>query len=252
MSEMRGSPFVFEACVDSAADAEAAQLGGADRVELCNGLAVGGITPSVGAVRLARERLTIPIMMMIRPRPGDFLYTADEIDVMRRDIDVAKELGVWGVVFGALTEEGRVDRARTAALVEHARPLEVTFHRAFDVAADPHDALETLIDLGVERVLTSGQEASVTQGVRLIASLVEAAAGRIVVMPGCGLKRHNVRQVVELTGARELHFTADAVRESPMTHRNERCAMGAAALPGEYERHVTDPDRVRSFIGALR
>lgn len=249
---MSVTSLILEACVDSAADAIRAEAGGADRVELCAGLVAGGLTPGPGTLAVARSRLSIPIMSMVRPRPGDFLYDATEFAVMEAEVDAAKAAGVDGVVFGLLNADGTVDRARTARLAARARPLEVTFHRAFDMTVDPHAALETLVDLGVDRVLTSGQAATVPAGLDLLRALIERARDRIVVMPGCGLRAHNVRQVIEMTGARELHFTAERRSESAMTHRNDDCFMGATEVPGEYERRQTDHDRVRHFVATAR
>ncbi len=151
---------LFECCVDSVDGAVAAEQGGADRVELCAALIEGGLTPSAGSIAFARERLKIPIHVMIRPRGGDFLYSTSELEVMRRDIDTAKRLKADGVVLGVLDADGRIAGERTRELTERARPLSVTFHRAFDMASDPRLALEELIAVGVDRVLTSGQETS--------------------------------------------------------------------------------------------
>src|ERR1051325_9028169 len=160
-----------EICVDSAAGAFAAQRGGADRVVLCDNLLEGGTTPSAGCIRVARRGLKIGLQVIIRPRGGDFLYDDTELEVMRQDIRMAKEFGADGVVIGCLTAEGEIDQARTRDLIQLARPLNVTFHRAFDMCRDPHKALEELITLGVDRVLTSGQEASCIEGLDLIAAL---------------------------------------------------------------------------------
>src|SRR5690348_7558857 len=160
-----------EICVDSAPGAVAAEHGGADRVELCDNLLEGGTTPSAGCIKVARRRLKIGLQVIIRPRGGDFLYSEDELEVMREDIRMAKDLGADGVVIGCLTPEGDIDRGRTEELIKLARPLNVTFHRAFDMCCDANQGLERLIALGVDRVLTSGQEASCIEGCELIAAL---------------------------------------------------------------------------------
>jgi copper homeostasis protein len=231
---------LIEVCVDTVESALAAQAGGADRVELCNNLFEGGTTPSAGAMALARERLRIGLHVIIRPRGGDFLYTDLEFAIMRRDIETAKELGADGVVIGLLTADGEVDVERTRQLVELARPLSVTFHRAFDVAREPFAALETLIELGVDRLLTSGQEESVTEGAELIAELVRRAGGRIVVMPGGGFTERNIARLVARTGASEVHLTGFRQVASRMNYRNERVFMGGTLRPPEYARAVTD------------
>ena len=235
---------VFEVCVDSVESAVAAERGGADRVELCDNLLEGGTTPSGGAVEAARALLGLKLHVMIRPRGGDFCYSPVELDVMRRDVELAKRLGADGVVFGLLTEDAAVDLERTQELVELARPLSVTFHRAFDMAREPFQALEDLAALGVDRVLTSGQEASVVEGLDLVAELVRRAGDRIVVMPGGGLGERNIAKVVAATGARELHVTGFATVESPMRYRNERVFMGGTLRPPEYQRSVTDAAKI--------
>jgi copper homeostasis protein len=238
---------LIEVCVDTVESALAAQAGGADRVELCNNLFEGGTTPSAGAMALARECLRIGLHVIIRPRGGDFLYTDLEFAIMRRDIETAKELGADGVVIGLLTADGDVDVERTRQLVELARPLSVTFHRAFDVAREPFAALETLIELGVDRLLTSGQEESVMEGAELIAELVRRAGGRIVVMPGGGFTARNIARLVAQTGANEVHVTGFAGVESKMRYRNERVFMGGTLRPPEYARAVTDAGVVKTL-----
>jgi copper homeostasis protein len=188
---------------------------------------------------------------MLRPRRGDFSYAAEDFDAMKRDVAAVRRLGAAGVVFGILTEAGEVDAGRTRTIVELARPLSATFHRAFDLVRDPFAALEVLAGLGVDRVLTSGQEATALQGLPLLRRLVEAAAGRITVMPGGGIDEHNVRRIADATGARELHASARGLRESPARHRNLRLALGAAPPPNEYAVAITDAARVRAIRSAL-
>ncbi len=241
------SKFLLEVCVDSVESALAAQQGGAQRVELCDNLMEGGTTPSAGSVALARQRLTIALNVILRPRGGDFCYSALEYEIMRRDLDVVKELGADGVVIGLLNPNGTIDQRRTRALIERARPLSVTFHRAFDMTRDPFAALETLIELGADRILTTGQEATLGDGLELIAELVKRAGDRIIIMPG-GAKEHNVARVVKTTGAREFHLTAFHTVDSAMQYRNPRPFMGRALRPPEYAREVTDPRRVRKII----
>jgi copper homeostasis protein len=241
-----------EICVDSAAGALAAQRGGADRVELCDNLLEGGTTPSAGAIRVARRGLTIGLHVLIRPRGGDFLYSPQEMEVIGEDIQIAKQLGADGVVLGCLTAAGDIDMIKTAQLIDLARPLKVTFHRAFDMCRDPQGSLENLTKLGVERVLTSGQEASCLEGLELIKALNSRAAGRIVVMPGGGLNVRNIQKIVTETGVREVHLSARRTVESAMTHRNSAVFMGGSLRPPEFSWKSTDEKAVRTIVDALQ
>jgi copper homeostasis protein len=242
---------VVEACVDSVEAALAAQEGGADRVELCADLLEGGITPSGGTVQLACDCLDIPVNVIIRPRGGDFCYSDVEFEAMKRDIDLAAEAGANGVVIGILNPDGTVDVERTGALVERARPLSVTFHRAFDVSRDPYEALEALIGLGIDRVLTSGQEPSVLEGLDLIVDLVRAAGERIVVMPGGGITERNIGKIVAASGVREVHVAAPVAVESRMRYRNPHVYMGGELRPPEYTIAMTNAERIRAFRQAV-
>lgn len=239
----------LEVCIESAESAIAAEAGGANRVELCDNLMEGGTTPSLGAVELTLKNVSIDVMMMIRPRGGDFLYTDLEYEIMMRDIQVAKELGVYGVVFGLLTPDGRIDKPRTAKLIEAARPLCVTVHRAFDMTIDPFEALEDLIELGVDRILTSGQEPSTEQGIELITELVRRSGDRIIILPGCGIEESNITELIERTGVQECHVTGKHQIPSLMTYTNPRVFMGVPDAP-EYEKTVVDPQRIRALRAA--
>ena len=196
---------LLEVCLAGVESAVAAQAGGAGRVEMCENLVAGGTTPSYGTMALVRERLTIPVHVMIRPRGGDFCYADLELEVMRRDIAAAKALGVDGVVLGVLTADKEIDVVRTAVLINAARPLSVTFHRAFDVAADPHVAFTALLDLGIDRLLTSGQQATAWEGRGLIRELVRWANGRMHILAGSGINLQNAAQLVAETGIHEIH-----------------------------------------------
>ena len=240
----------FEVCLQSPDDAVAAQRGGAQRVELCAALIEGGITPSLGAIEACRAAVDIDIMVMIRPRGGDFLYTELEYATMKTDIKHCKRIGVNGVVFGLLTESGEMDTMRTRELVELARPLSVTIHRAFDVCKDPFVALEQLIEIGADRILTSGQAATVPAGKELVRQLVDKADGRIGILPGCGITPENVAEMVSFTGVSEFHATAFGTRESKIKHRNPDVYMGIPGLP-EYERSVTSEEEVRRFLRGI-
>lgn len=241
-----------EICVDSVESAVAAEDGGADRVELCDNLVDGGTTPSFGMIELARSRLKIGLNVIIRPRGGDFLYSEIEFAVMKRDIEIAKQLGVDGVVFGMLNANGTIDTDRTAKLVEISRPMSVTFHRAFDVCRDPLEALDALMNIGVDRVLTSGQEPTAEGGCELIRRLVTAAGGRLTIMACGGLDESNLDHIISTTGVKEVHFTAFAEKESPMRFQNTRVLMGGTAPASEYSRAITDSDKVRRTINAAR
>jgi copper homeostasis protein len=243
---------VLEVCIDSVEAAIAAQEGGADRVELCANLLEGGTTPSAGAIQLARARVEIGLNVMIRPRGGDFCYSDVEFEVMKLDVELAKELGADGVVFGVLNQDGSVDVERTGALVELARPMSVTFHRAFDMTRDPHEAMDALIELGIDRVLTSGQESSVLEGLDLITDLVRKAGDRIIVMPGAGITERNVKTIVERSGAKEVHVAAPMSVESRMRYRNVRCFMGGELRPPEFTLTTTDPNRIQAFVRAVQ
>lgn len=238
---------LLEICVDSVESALVAQAGGADRVELCSALFEGGLTPSAGLLEVTRDRLKIGVAAMIRPRGGDFCYDDNEFAVMECDVVLAKELGADMVVLGLLRPDGTIDVERTGKLMELARPLPVTFHRAFDMARDPYEALEVLIELGVDRVLTSGQERSVIEGLEVVTELVRRAGERIVVMPGGGVTERNLARILEVTGAREIHGSASGTKESRMTYRNTRIVMGAQLAPPEYAQKVASESRVRAF-----
>jgi copper homeostasis protein len=212
----------------------------------------GGTTPSAGTIQLARRSVDIDVNVIIRPRGGDFCYTPVEFEVMKLDIETTKAAGANGVVIGILNEDGSVDKERTRALVDLARPMSVTFHRAFDMARDPYEALETLIELGVNRVLTSGQESSVLEGLGVITELVDRAGERIIIMPGGGVTERNFKKIVETSGVKEIHFVAPAARESPMAYRNPNCFMGGELRPPEFSLTVTDPGRVSAFVRAAQ
>lgn len=241
---------LVEVCVDSVESAVAAQNGGADRVELCDNLMEGGTTPSYGSIEIARELLQIGLHVIIRPRGGDFLYSDIEFEIMCRDIEVAKRLGADGVVIGILTSDGGIDTMRTGKLVELARPMSVTFHRAFDVCRDPNRAVDELAAIGVDRLLTSGQEANAVEGMDLIAELVKHASGRIEIMVCGNLSERNVKKVIAATGVREVHFTAFDEVSSQMRFRNGRVFMGGTLRPPEYSRSVTSSEIVRLTIKA--
>lgn len=241
-----------EICVNSAISAIEAQKGGANRVELCENLWEGGTTPSAGTITIARKHLTIQLFVIIRPRGGDFLYSDDEFEVMKHDILTAKQLGADGIVTGILTADGRVDIPRMKELKELAAPLPITFHRAFDMVADPYQALEDCIALGMDRILTSGLEKSAIEGMELIAELVQKAAGRIRIMPGSGINEKNVHKLVQNTGVKEVHFSAMRTVDSQMEYRQANVFMGGVMRPPEFLITVTDPAKVERVRNAAQ
>lgn len=240
----------FEICANSVASCMAAQEGGADRVELCAGIPEGGTTPSYGMIRNAREAISIGLNVIIRPRGGDFLYSESEIREMLHDIRTARELGADGLVFGCLRPDGTVDKETMRPLMEAAGDTPVTFHRAFDHSSDPMKALEDIIELGCARILTSGCMPTALEGTELLAKLVEEAAGRIIIMPGCGIKEENISEIARLSGAREFHFSAREPVESGMVFRNPKVSMGSEDDP--YGTVQTTARRVAATIAPLR
>ena len=242
--------YKFEICANSVASCIAAQEGGANRVELCAGIPEGGTTPSYGMIRNARESISIALNVIIRPRGGDFLYSENEIKEMLYDIQVAKELGADGLVFGCLNPDGSVDMRAMTRLMKAAEDTPVTFHRAFDHTNDPFKALDDIISLGCARILTSGCRPTALEGVDLLAQLVEKAGDRIIIMPGCGVKENNIADIARLSGAREFHFSARESVESGMVFRNPDVAMGSEDDPYGYV--VTTARRVAATIEPLK
>ncbi|MFC5435188.1 copper homeostasis protein CutC [Rhodanobacter umsongensis] len=236
---------MLEIAANSVASALAAQDGGAGRVELCTALELGGLTPSHAQIALARERLRIPLHVLIRPRAGDFLYSDLECETMQRDIEACAALGCDGVVLGVLDAEGKVDMPRCRALIAATGALGVTFHRAFDLARDPLSSLDDLIQLGCERVLTSGAQASAWEGAALIRRLVELAAGRIVVMPGAGVDAGNIGKLHEITRATEFHASAKRQHPSGMRWQPE---LLQDMQDGELR---SDVEQIRGMVAAL-
>lgn len=198
---------IFEACVGNIDEALEAEKRGASRIELCDNLMEGGTTPSFGTIALAKERIKIPFMVIIRPRGGDFCYSDEEFEVMKKDIELCKKLGVYGVVLGILDKENKVDEDRTKELVDMAKPMKVTFHMAFDEIEDKESALEALIELGVDRILTKGCKTKAFDGLETIKKLVEESKGRIEILPGGGVTKDNFRDLSQKTGVNEVHGT---------------------------------------------
>ncbi|WP_294721791.1 copper homeostasis protein CutC [Prevotella sp.] len=244
--------FRFEVCANGVESCLAAQEGGADRVELCAGIPEGGTTPSYGEIKVARKLLSsTQLNVIIRPRGGDFLYSPLEIERMKEDITICKELGADGVVFGCLTEEGTVDMDKNRQLMECAKGMSVTFHRAFDRTVDPFQAMEDIISLGCDRILTSGQQPKAINGTSLLAQLQEKADGRIILLAGSGVTEDNIRQIYEETKIHEYHFSARTSVASKMKNICSNVYMGAKGAD-EQNILVTDADRVRATIMQLK
>ncbi|KAJ3057167.1 hypothetical protein HK097_011172 [Rhizophlyctis rosea] len=231
----------LEICLDSPESALIAEQNGATRVELCDNLIEGGTTPSAGSIAITRKLVKIPIHVMIRPRGGDFRYSDTEFEVMKYDIQEAKRLGANGVVIGLLNPDGSVDVHRTKKLVELAKPLNVTFHRAFDMTADPFKALEDLISIGgIQRVLTSGQDSGVLEGLPLLTELVQKAGNKITILPGCGITVRNLDRILAELDVPEVHMAIPTSTSSKMTYRNGNVFMGVAITTPEYSISMTD------------
>lgn len=243
---------LVEIAVDSVEGAVAAAEAGADRLEVCQGLLEGGLTPSLGLVEAVRAAVAVPVVVMVRPRGGDFLYDALEFAVMARDVQHLVEVGIAGIVTGVLLPSGHVDEARLRELIAAAGPASCTFHRAFDLCIDPAAALESLVSLGVARVLTSGQSASAIVGAPRIKAHVAQAQQRLVVMAGAGLRDGNVAALVAATGVREVHLSATRWGDSGMQFRREGVPMGSAAPPNEYALRRTDAAMVARVVSAVR
>jgi len=222
MIETEINGYKLEICANSTYSAKQAQLGGASRVELCQNLENGGTTPSYGQIKLTREALSIGVHVLIRPRSGDFLYTQQEINEIAQDIVFCKSVGCDGVVIGVLTPGGDVDKIKMQELVDLAKPMKVVFHRAFDRCANPFQALEDIIALGCDRILTSGQQNSAFEGKKLLKSLIEKSQGRIEIMPGAGVDENNLHEILQFTGAKSIHSSAKVTERSKMIFSNEK------------------------------
>lgn len=240
---------LLEVCANSLTSALAAQEGGAVRVELCDNLLEGGTTPSYGQILMARKLLHIRLYALIRPRGGDFLYTDIEYEVIKADIRYCIDAGCDGIVTGLLNADGSVDKTRCRELVQMAKQwgLGITFHRAFDMCADMYQALEDVIELGFERILTSGGKSTAIEGANTIAHLIKRAAGRIQIMPGGGITEHNAADIVQFTGATEIHSSARGTVKSQMQYQNDHIIMNANH-PDLYSIAVTDTERVRNIL----
>lgn len=243
---------LVEACVDSVQGAIAAEHAGAGRLELCANLVEGGTTPSGGMMRAVHRCVGIPVFAIVRPRGGDFLYDAADIEVMLRDIEFAKSCDIHGIVSGALNPNGTIDEDGTSALIEAAHPLPFTFHRAFDVTRDLDESLDALQALGVHRVLTSGGAATALEGSEMIARLVRRGGDRIVVMAGGGVRHDNAADVVKATKVKEVHLRGARRLEGRMAFRTPRVHISRSFVPDEYAWDVTDGAEIGAVVKAVR
>jgi copper homeostasis protein len=239
--------YLIEIATSDFLTTKSAVEGGADRIELCANLAEGGTTPSYAHIKKCREAFDIALFPIIRPRGGDFLYTKDEFEIMKNDIKLCKELGCEGIVIGLLNMDGTIDMTRTSELIELVYPLEVTFHRAFDRCKDPFAALEELIEIGCQRILTSGQKPTVSEGVDLIAELNKKADDRIIILPGSGVRKGNIKMLAEKTGCIEFHSSLRGKAKSPMQFIHPAFADSAES----YSNNEISPDEVRALRNAL-
>ncbi len=246
-----GPPVLVEACVDSVASSLAAERGGARRLELCDSLFDGGTTPSAGMIAACKAAVSIPVFAMIRPRGGGFVYTDAERDVMRRDVVVARELGANGVVIGGLRRDGTVDLSLVKLLVDAADGLPVTFHRAFDLTPSLAESLASLADAGVQRILTSGGAPTAAEGAMVLADLVRQAGSRVVVMAGGGVREENVRDLVAVSGVREVHVRLMRLTRSGEMPSRRQLRVRKPLPDDETAWEVTDEQRVRSFVSTV-
>ncbi len=237
----------LEICIDSVHSAIEAQKGGADRVELCANLFEGGTTPSAGCISLTRKQIDIGLFVLVRPRGGDFLYSDLELQIIKKDIEIAKNLGADGIVVGILTLDGQVDTEKMKTLMDLSYPLPITFHRAFDMTAEPLRALEDIISLGAQRILTSGQEKTAYEGTDLLAELVRRAGNRISIMAGGGVTARNIPKIHQLTGITEFHSSARQRINSQMQYQANQVFMGGELRLPEFVNSITDSEKVREM-----
>jgi copper homeostasis protein len=243
---------LLEVCVDSVGGARAAFEGGADRIELCAGLVEGGTTPSAGMIRAVLEATRLPVMVMIRPRGGDYCYDRDELRTMQYELDAVLQHPVAGIVFGVLTREGQIDVEACRSLCRQASHVSKTFHRAFDQTRDAHQALQQLFSLPIDRLLSSGQQATALAGLPLLRELVQAGGKRLRIMPGAGIRPENVKQIVQVTGAREIHCSASELVHGSSVYLRREVPLGASSLPRDGDRRATSAACLRAIRDAVR
>ena len=243
---------IIEIAANSYESAKIASEAGADRIELCSNLELGGTTPSPGQLRCVKNNLSITVHALIRPRGGDFVYYESELDEMIESIKYCRSIGVEGVVIGFLTPEGEVDVLKTKKVLEHTEGLVTTFHRAFDMVTHQEKALETLIELGFDRVLTSGGQQSTPEGIRQIAALVQQAGDRITIMPGGGINENNIEDVIHFTGATEFHLSGTIVVKSPMEYRNKALELVNPENIHLYNYFQSSYDKIKKVVEKVK
>ncbi|MDQ6610527.1 MAG: copper homeostasis protein CutC [Bacteroidota bacterium] len=246
MSTNQPIHYIIEIATTDFITTKSAVEGGADRIELCAALSDGGTTPSYGMIKKCREEFAVELFPIIRPRGGDFLYGDEEFEIMLQDILTCKNVGCDGVVIGMLKKDGTIPQKKAARLIEVAYPMEVTFHRAFDRCKEPFVAMEELIEIGCTRILTSGQQPTAPQGIELIAALIKAANERIVIMPGSGVRRENIKALAEKTGAVEFHSSLRSKTQSEMEFIHPAFSVGDS-----YTNPAIDANEVKDLRRAL-
>ena len=243
---------MLEICCYSVQSAIIAEQAGANRIELCAGVYEGGTTPSLATIQMVKDQLDIPVHVIIRPRGADFCYSDIEFECIKKDILACKEQGVEGVVSGILLPNGNIDVTRTRELVELTKPMSFTFHRAFDMVENHVDALDALIELGVDRILTSGGMQTAAEGIELLKELVDKAEDRIIIMPGSGVNEENIAKLKEVTGANEFHCSAKKLVKSKMEYQNPNINMGGEGSIPEFEYYEADSEKIKRIITNLK
>ena len=243
---------ILEICCYSLDSAIKAEEAGADRVEFCDNYSEGGTTPSYAAIKKTITNLSIPVNVIIRPRGGDFLYSENEYEIIKEDIEQIKNLNANGIVIGFLNQNGDIDLKRTEEIVKLAYPMEVTFHRAFDMCKDPMIALEQLMEIGIKRILTSGGFNTALEGINILRELVEKGNDKIIIMPGSGVNEKNLTELILQTKAAEFHSSAKMFINTKMKYFNKKISMGGVKEVDEYKSISVDPEKIRSMIRILR
>ena len=238
---------LLEICVTSLESALLAEQAGADRIELCDGLSDGGKTPSYGLIKLVTEKIKIPVHVMIRPRAGDFFYSDLEFEVMKHDIQIAKQLNANGVVIGVLTQDGAVDVERTKQLIEIARPMKITFHRAFDMTVDPFEALDDLIECGVDYALTSGHRDKAMEGAEQIFRLQQRTNNKIEIMAGSGVTDKTIVELATKTKIKSFHASAKKMVSSKMVYKNRNISFSSSNQISEYDLLTVNTEMIKAM-----